>query len=272
MKITIAGFGSVGRFVASVLEPHNEIQIYDPPLGLGSQKDLVDTDFVFICVPTPALAYGACDTSIVEEVVEASSPRKVIVCHSTIGIGTSERLLQKYKKPFVFVPEYAGESSEHVYRDPKNIGFHILGGYEPAVSDVRKLFQTAYGAELTYRIVPPTVAETVKYMENSFFALKVAFCNEFFDLSQSLGIDYEAVRSAWLLDKRVSPSHTLVTQERGYGGKCLPKDISAVCASARAMGSPMELLETVQKVNVRHRNSGKPREKVTVRPAPRISA
>lgn len=261
MKITIAGYGSIGRFVASVFEPHAEIQIYDPPLGKRSQKDLIDTDFVFICVPTPALAYGACDTSIVEEIVGASSPRKAMVCHSTIAIGTSERLLEKYKKPFVFVPEYAGESSEHIYRDPKNISFHILGGYEPAVSDVRALFQTAYGADITYRIVLPTVAETVKYMENSFFALKVAFCNEFYDLSQSLGIDYEAVRSAWLLDKRVNPSHTLVTQERGYGGKCLPKDISAVCASARTLGSPMELLEAVQKVNVRHRSSGKLKNK-----------
>lgn len=257
MKITIAGYGSIGRFVASVFEAHNEICVYDPPLGLGSHEDLVETDYVFVCVPTPALAYGVCDTSIVEEIVQASSPRKAIICHSTIAIGTSERLLQKYKKPFVFVPEYAGESPDHIYRDMKNVTFQILGGYEPVVSDVRRLFESAYGPHLTYRVVPPTVAETVKYMENSFFALKVAFCNEFFDLSKSLGIDYEDVRSAWLLDKRVDPSHTLVTAERGYGGKCLPKDIAAVCASARDLGSPMELLETVQKINVRHRSKGR---------------
>jgi UDP-glucose 6-dehydrogenase len=92
-------------------------------------------------------------------------------------------------------------------------------------------------------------------MENSFLALKVAFCNEFFDLCQSLGIDYDLVRDAWLQDRRMGASHTLVTAERGYGGKCLPKDIAAVCDSARRLGVPMEVLEAAQRSNSKYRQS-----------------
>ena len=59
MKITIAGYGSVGSYVAALfsgLEP----ELYDPPLGLGTVHDLRDTDFVIVCVPTPPLPSGAC--------------------------------------------------------------------------------------------------------------------------------------------------------------------------------------------------------------------
>ena len=253
MKITIAGYGSVGSYVAGLfadLEP----ALYDPPLGLGTVEDLCDTDFVIVCVPTPQLPSGACDTSIVEEVVGLADPRVAIVCHSTIAVSTAERILAETGKPFVFVPEYAGEAPDHPLRDPGNRSFLIYGGYDPAASAVQALYERAYGAGLRHFRVPPTVAEVVKYMENAFLATKVAFCNEFFDLCSAVGVDYDWVRLLWLQDDRINPSHTLVTGERGYGGQCLPKDTAAVSATGRDLGAPMEILEAVQRANTRHRS------------------
>ncbi|MDA0265024.1 MAG: hypothetical protein O3A93_11440 [Chloroflexi bacterium] len=258
MRITIAGYGNIGRFVQQVFSRVAETVAYDPPKGLGCAEDLRDTDFVFVCVPTPPLPNGECDTRAVEEVVALAAPRRAIICHSTVAIGTTERLIRTYAKPLVFVPEYAGESSEHPYRQMQNRDFFVLGGYEPAASAVKELLSSVYSHQPICYLVPPVVAEIVKYMENSFLALKVGFCNEFFDLCNAVGVDYDVVRSLWLQDHRVNPSHTEVTAERGYGGSCLPKDVASVCASARHLGSPMEIMEALQLANLRHRSTDDP--------------
>lgn len=267
MRITIAGYGSIGQYVEEVFGRRHDTTAYDPPKGLGRQQDLTEADFVFLCVPTPSLPGGECDTSIVEELVSQVEVREAIVCQSTVAAGTIERLLRIYRKPLVYVPEYAGESPDHLYRRLENRNFFIYGGYEPAASRVRALFEDAYGAGRRHFVVPPAVAEIVKYMENSFLAMKVAFCNEFYDLCGAFGADYEAVRQLWLEDQRIAPSHTMVTAERGFGGTCLPKDVAAVCATARQAGVPLEIMEAVQRVNQRHRAAVNGHREAAVVPA-----
>jgi UDPglucose 6-dehydrogenase len=253
MRIAIAGYGSIGRYVDGVFGRLHEIVRYDPQLGLGRIQDLDDVDFAILCVPTPVGEGGSCDTSIVEELVERINPRRAIVCQSTVSIGTTDRMIARYRKPLVYVPEWAGESAGHPYRRLDQRGFLIYGGHEPAASAVRELYATGYGEGVRHHIVAPRVAEIAKYMENSYLAMKVAFCNEFFDLCVAAGVDYEEVRDLWLEDWRVGASHTNVTAERGYGGKCLPKDVAAVCASGRDLGAAMEIMEAVQNANARHR-------------------
>lgn len=269
LRLTIAGYGSVGTYVESLFEGL-DVRLYDPPLGLGTVGDLEDTDFVVICVPTPSLPTGACDTSRVEEVVRLANPRRAIVCHSTVAIGTTERLIAETGKPLVLVPEYAGEAADHPLRDPANRRFLIYGGFEPAVTEVRDLYSAAYRQPLDHFIVPPAVAEIVKYMENSFLAAKVAFVNEFFDLCGAAGVSFDLVRELWLRDDRIGRSHTRVTPERGFGGQCLPKDIAAVIESGDELGAPMQLMRAVQDANARHRGEVTPpaaRELIESRPA-----
>lgn len=66
-------------------------------------------------------------------------------------------------------------------------------------------------------------------MENAYLATKVTFCNEMYDIAQAYGIDYDELREIWLLDPRINRSHTFVYEDdRGYGGSCFPKDMSAL--------------------------------------------
>jgi UDPglucose 6-dehydrogenase len=253
MKITIAGHGSIGRYIESVFGRSHAISLYDPPLGHCDSSLLVDADFVFVCVPTPLRDDGSCDVTIVEQVVGIADPRIAIICESTLPVGTTDRLSEQYGKQIVFVPEYAGEDAEHPFRDPGRRTFFVYGGYEPAVSAVRDLFASIYPPNASHTIVAPRTAELAKYMENSFLALKVTFCNEFYDLCARLGTSYEDVREIWLKDWRIGPSHTRVTAERGYAGKCLPKDVAAICAIAREAGAPLELMEATQRANGRIR-------------------
>lgn len=256
MRIAIAGYGSIGSYLASVFGSEHEVVPYDPPLGLGSPADLVDTDFMFVCVPTPPRDDGSADVRIVEEVVSLAQPRVAIVCESTVPVGTTRRLIDETGKPLVFVPEYAGESAAHPFRDPSNRDFFIYGGYGEAAERVRDLYAGAHSPHARHFITDPTTAEMAKYMENAFLALKVSFCNEFFDLCRAAGVDYEAARELWLQDPRIGESHTAVTPERGYGGKCLPKDVAAICAVARELGTPMQVMEAAQAANIRHRAAG----------------
>ncbi|HJP41461.1 MAG TPA: hypothetical protein QGF35_07125 [Dehalococcoidia bacterium] len=257
MKLGIAGYGNIGRYVAGVFATSHEIVAYDPPKSLGSVKQMNDCEWVFIAVPTPALPDGRCDTRAVEEVVATVSPRGGFICHSTVAIGTTERLTASYGKRIVFVPEFAGEAPDHLYRNIENRTFFILGGDTASTAEIETVFASVYGASCRFSHVSPREAEIVKYMENAFLALKVTFCNEMFDLSHAFDVDFERVRELWVQDGRVGESHTVVTPERGFGGMCLPKDVAALCFSAREVGSPLKLLERARDVNRRIRGGAR---------------
>jgi UDPglucose 6-dehydrogenase len=85
-------------------------------------------------------------------------------------------------------------------------------------------------------------------MENSFLATKVAFVNQFYDLAKAFNVNYHELRELWLADERIGRSHTIVTEERGYRGRCLPKDVAALISAARNVGGA-PLLEAVDSYN-----------------------
>lgn len=96
------------------------------------------------------------------------------------------------------------------------------------------------------------VAELVKYATNAFLALKVTFSNQMFDLCKSAGLPYEEFQQILALDPRVGTSHLDVPGpdgNRGYGGSCLPKDMSALRAYAAELGVELPLLDSVNHYN-----------------------
>lgn len=97
-------------------------------------------------------------------------------------------------------------------------------------------------------------AELVKYVENSFLATKVAFVNEFYEICGALGANWHTVHEGWLLDPRVGRSHSAVfPDDRGFGGKCLPKDVRAIVEAAASSGYRAALLAEVLASNDRFR-------------------
>jgi UDP-glucose 6-dehydrogenase len=87
-------------------------------------------------------------------------------------------------------------------------------------------------------------------MENAYFATKVAFVNEFYEISRLLKVDWHAVREGWLLDPRVERDHSAVfPTSRGFSGRCLPKDLSAILRVASDAGWQPLLLAAVEQSN-----------------------
>jgi UDP-glucose 6-dehydrogenase len=108
-------------------------------------------------------------------------------------------------------------------------------------------------------------------MENSFLALKVTFCNEIYDIAQAVGVDYNELRELWLLDPRIGRSHTFVMPDaRGFGGKCLPKDMAALVHLAAEQGCTPTLLRATIEANSANRRESRGAPERVAEVSPRV--
>ena len=251
-KVAVCGFGHVGGIMKQLF---TDAYIYDEPKGIGTREEVNDCDFAFICVPTPKAVDGHCDTTIVDDILSWLNPKQAIIIRSTVPVGYTRKMLLKYDKSIVFQPEYYGETTAHPFADPHNRSWITLGGISCDTIKVARLYQTIFTSELIINQVDPTTAELAKYMENAFYSVKVTFCNQFYDLADKFGIDYNKLRETWLLDPRISRSHTFVYPDnRGYGGSCLPKDTAAIIYQGDQLGVDMKLLKATEEVNGGYHN------------------
>lgn len=258
MKVGIVGEGHVGGIMHQLFP---DAVIYDEPKGIGTKEEINECDYVFVCVPTPQAEDGHCDTSIVDDVLSWLDPVEAIIIRSTVPVGYTDKAVRK-RLPFnseldnyniVFQPEYYGETIAHPFANPHNRSWITLGGEPYATRKVAYLYQTVFTSELIINQVDADTAELAKYMENSFYSVKVTFCNQFYDLANELGIDYNQLRETWLLDPRISRSHTFVYPDnRGYGGSCLPKDTAAIIYQGDQVGVDMKLLKATEEINRRY--------------------
>jgi nucleotide sugar dehydrogenase len=258
-RIAIIGHGTVGKGMERLFGGRFEIVIYDPASGCLDRDAVNRCDLGIVCVPTPSLPDGSADISSVTEVVGwLSTP--LILLKSTVPPGTTDRLARHYGKALCFSPEYMGESIYFTppwkYPDPgdaKSHTFVIIGGAK--ASEIAGYFMKVMGVDTRYSLTSAIEAELTKYMENAFFAVKVAFCNEFFNIATAFGVDYKSLRENWLLDPRINPNHTLVFEDdRGFGGKCLPKDLRAIVKASADAGYVPRLLAEAWETNLRIRS------------------
>ena len=259
-KIAVIGYGYVGKAFVKMLEGHYDVLAYDPAYNQSHDfdgvhfvkclNDLEDCVLAVVCVPTPQSPDGSCDTTYVRDSVkQLSTP--LIVIKSTVTPGTTDELRTTTGKRIVFSPEYVGESKYYnpfFGSDMKEVPFVIGGGTDKDCNDFFDLLIPILGPTKTYFKTTSLSAEVIKYMENTFFAIKLTFVNEMYNICQALGADWYSVREGWLLDPRVERMHTAVfPSDRGFKGKCLPKDTQALVAAAKKKGyDPRFLQEMIE--------------------------
>lgn len=252
MNIAIIGYGFVGKAYHNVFK---DAYIFDEPLGIGTKDEVNKCHMAIVCVPTPSQEDGSCDTSIVESVVSwLETP--LILIKSAVEPKTTDRLKETYKKRIVVSPEYVGESKYYIperylsKNDPTKHEFLILGGDDTDCEEVADIFAPIVGAVTRIRIMKAVEAEIIKYAENSFFATKVTFANHLRDICEASGASWHRVREGWIDDPRINPMHTAVFRdERGFGGKCYPKDTKALYQYAHTQGVECPLLKGVLVAN-----------------------
>ena len=253
MKVAIIGCGHVGGAMTQLLP---QAARYDPGLGIGSREEVMGSELVFLCLPTPSAEDGSCDTTIVESVLQWLEAEYIVI-RSTVPVGFTRRMRQKYRKRILFQPEYYGETPGHPFADLRSRSWITLGGEAHDCEVVAEFYRKVYGEKIEICIVGDQEAEMAKYMTNAFLASKVVFCNMLYDAAQKMGVDYEQARSAWLMDPRIGESHTRVFEnDRGFGGSCFPKDTRALQAMMRENGVESDFLDGMIRHNdtLRKRN------------------
>lgn len=251
MKIGIIGNGFVGSAITHGFILHvDDIMIYDkdPKRSTHNLNELIlNSDVVFICVPTPMFESGECDLSIVEGVVDEIMNKcplthrrknQVLVIKSTVVPGTTEQLSAKYPEiNFVFNPEFLTERKARL--DFINTSRIVLGGNdEISLKKVEDLYRIRF----PYTKIIKTdfgTAQLIKYMANCFFATKVSFMNEMYQICGAINGDWESALEGFISDGRIGNSHIDVPGhdgDLGFGGKCFPKDLNAMIKKAQKLG------------------------------------
>ena len=222
--VLIIGYGIVGHNLEKELAKL-EPAIYDKYKGIDTRESGKQYKVAFICVNTPLTEQSLCDHTEVRNAINENNAL-VYVIKSTILPGTTDQLCKETGRRIVFSPEYYGETQHNLNY---MFDYTILGGYRPSCIAVIQILQQVYDGRHQFRVTDAKTAELVKYMENSFLATKVSFCQQFYNIAEKIGVSYEELRELFILDPRVNPSHTFVYRDKPYwDSMCLNKDVPAI--------------------------------------------
>jgi UDPglucose 6-dehydrogenase len=248
MKIGIVGYGIVGSAVANAFEQADcDLEIYDPMLGY--ENEVRGCDAVFVCVPSPSLADGSCDSTVLESALEMLAEYPGVIISKTTATPDIYVRLQKQYPNLVHSPEFLTQNNAS--EDFINGKLLVLGGDAWYCTKAHAVIKKAVQHSSVFKTDIAT-ASLFKYVVNSYLALKVVAMNQYHGLAQALGVDWDQIAFMLASDSRIGASHLQVPGpdgEFGYGGMCFPKDVSAILKLAQQVSANMDLLTQAVNTN-----------------------
>jgi UDPglucose 6-dehydrogenase len=215
---------------------------------------------VFIAVGTPPRPDGSADVSSVDAVARAIGRAmdgpKVVVNKSTVPVGTAARvrdiLASETKHPFFVVsnPEFLKEGAAvDDFMKPDRV---VIGSDDPdAIETMRAIYAPFMRRGDRLIVMDPASAEMTKYASNAMLAARISFMNEIAALCERVGANVEHVRRGMGADPRIGSQ--FLFPGAGFGGSCLPKDLTALVHVGEKHGVDLRLLRAVHEVNLRQK-------------------
>jgi len=218
-----------------------------------------ETELSFVCVGTPSQANGNLDLRYIRRICEqigqalkTKTTRHTVVIRSTILPGTMRSIV------IPTLEEFSGKKAGVDFGVCNNPEFLREGS---AVKDFRSPPKTVIGeldkasgdmlAKLYEKLEAPLIrtdlesAEMVKYVDNSWHALKIGFANEIGNLCKSIGIDAHAVMNIFCQDRKLNISSAYLLPGFAFGGSCLPKDLRALSYQAKMHDLDLPILTSI---------------------------
>lgn len=240
-------------------------------LTTRSIRDAVErADVIMIAVGTPSAPSGALDLTAVRRVVDevgASLPRdgrfRTVVIRSTVLPGTTDAEVRPRLEAasgmtagvdfgLATNPEFLRESSS--IRDFFEASRTVIGADDERSAQM--LRDVYAGVEAPVFVVPIRTSEMVKYTDNAFHAVKIAFANEIASFARANGVDGREVMKVMAADDRLNISTAYLRPGYAFGGSCLPKDLRAITDRARKTDIDLPLLGAALASNTSHFERG----------------
>tara|TARA_Y100001970_G_C14254081_1_gene873877 strand:- start:235 stop:1545 length:1311 start_codon:yes stop_codon:yes gene_type:complete len=222
----------------------------------------------FICVGTPISDKGLLDMSLIFEVLTKiakkikGKPKEkvIIVIRSTILPGSynkmvkiiSENSKMTHEQEFSLIlnPEFLREGSAvHDYFNPP---YTVISSYDKSSLEVIQEVYKKIDAPILK--IDVSSAELIKFVNNSFHALKVSFANEIGRITKASNTDTEQLFKVFLSDNILNISKKYLKPGLPYGGSCLPKDLESLNGYAKSIGINTPLLKSINDSNKQHLN------------------
>ena len=254
-KVGVIGNGFVGESQAYAFSPVADVKIFDvnPVKATHTLLEVLSQDFIFVALPTPMKENGEQNNSYIENFfsnIGLYNTNAIFILKSTVLPGTTKLLNEKYNFNIVFCPEFLTEKTAKL--DMLTQSRVVIGGDKQHTEKVLELFKARFGQK-HYILTDTTTAEFIKYMANTFLAVKVSVVNEFYRMSKVLGVNWSDALEGFVSDPRIGNSHTNVPGhdgKLGFGGTCFPKDINALITMGKELGVDMNTLEAAWKTNL----------------------
>lgn len=223
---------------------------------LDASAAVASSDMSLVCVGTPSRSNGSIDIGAIESVVgeigeaiRAKAEPHTVVVRSTV----TPRMTREIIAPRIaaaagnmafslaFNPEFLREGS--AVADFNTPSKTVVGAFDDATAEtVMSLYRDLPGPKITTDV---ETAELVKYVDNAWHALKVAFGNEIGLIAKTLGINSHAVMDIFFQDKRLNISPAYLRPGFAFGGSCLPKDLRAITQLGRTLDLQLPVLNHI---------------------------
>ena len=249
MNIGIVGDGVVGSAIKFGFQRLGHDVFTHDIRYETSIKDVLNAEVCYICVPTPSEEDGSCNISIVESVIDDlldNNYSGVIAIKSTVIPGTTEKLSKKSNR-ISFVPEFLRErcaTTDFI----QNHEVCVIGTNSEEDYQIIKKSHGDYPQRFVH--CTPTEAEFSKYFNNVHNAMEIIFANSFYELCESMGVNYDNVKNCVKNRSNINTVYLQCNKNyRGFGGVCLPKDTKALDFLCKTMGLNVKFFDNILKEN-----------------------
>ncbi len=225
----------------------------------NQDEAICETDLSFVCVGTPSQSNGNLDLTYIRRVCELigkalknKPARHTVVIRSTILPGTMHQIviptLEEYsgKKAGVDFgvcnnPEFLREGS--AVKDFNSPPKTVIGEFDHASGELLAALYAKLDAPFIRTDLE--TSEMIKYVDNSWHALKIGFANEIGNLCKAFSIDAHEVMKIFCQDKKLNISSAYLTPGFAFGGSCLPKDLRALAYKAKMHDLQLPIMNAV---------------------------